>query len=413
MGKQQVAGGILSGIRIIDAGVWIAGTGAGAMLGNLGAEVIKIEDPLRGDSYRGMATQYGDVMSVKGRHIGFETANLNKKSITLDLKKEKGKEILYQLVANSDVFHTNFPTRIVTRLGMTYETLKKHNPKLIYGRTSCYGPHGHLSERRGYDTLAQAWSGAMWAMGDRDFNEPVGMVGSPFDQMAATLMAFGIVCALLGRERRGIGQEVATSLLGGALHLQANNVNMALLRGRPNSRFTRKRSANPMSNNYRCSDGKWIMLAEPMSDRFWGEFCEVTGITHLENDPRFAIHLGGRSKHNVKLIQILDGVFASKSRGEWIKIFDEKGVGFGYAPIYDMAEAVKDPQLVDNEYVTDFNHPVLGAVKMAGFPILLSQTPAYIHMAAPEHGQHTEEVLREALDYNWDQIAKLKDEGVI
>lgn len=413
MGEQKPLGGILDGIRMIDGGVWIAGTAAGALLGDLGAEVIKIEDPIRGDSYRGMVTQYGDRASVKGRHIGFETANLNKKSIALDLNKEKGREILHQLIVKSDVFHTNYPRGTVEKLGLTYQILKAWNPKLIYGRTTIYGSRGHLADRRGYDTLAQAQSGAMWAMGDQDFDEPVGIVGSVFDQTAATLMAFGIVCALMARERLGIGQEVHVSLLGGALHLQAYNVNMTLLRGRPDRRFTRRRSANPLTNNYKCGDGKWIMLAEPMSDRFWGEFCEVMGLTHLKDDPRFATSLGGRSKHNVELIQILDEVFASKSREEWIEIFEKEKAGFGYAPIYDLAEAVADPQVVDNEYITPFDHPVLGKVNLSAFPVWFSRTPARILGAAPEHGQHTEEVLIEVLNYDWDQITRLKDEGVI
>jgi crotonobetainyl-CoA:carnitine CoA-transferase CaiB-like acyl-CoA transferase len=413
MERREAPIGILQGIRIIDSGIWIAGTGAGALLGDLGAEVIKIEDPVHGDSYRGMTTQYGDTMSVKGRHVGFETANMNKKSLTLNLKSERGREILYQLLAKSDIFHTNYPLGTVEKLGIGYETLKAYNPKLIYGGTTTYGSRGPLRDRRGYDTLAQARSGVMWEMGDKDFDEPVGMVGAVFDQLAATLMAFGMVCALVARERYGIGQEVRTSLLGGAHHLQRHNLNMALWRGRPLSRFARRKSANPMSNNYRCADGKWIMLAEPMSDRFWAEFCEAVGIMHLKDEPKFAVHFGGRSKHNVELIKILDQVFASKPRDEWIRIFEGKNVGFGYSPIYDVSEAVRDPQAIENEYIVDFNHPVLGEIKMAGFPIWFKETPARTAMAAPEHGQHTEEVLIDILDYDWEEITRLRSDGII
>jgi len=404
---------LLHGIRIIDTGVWIAGTGAGALLGDLGAEVIKVEDPVRGDSYRGMATQYGDAMSVKGRHIGFETANLNKKSVTLNLKKEKGRKILYDLVARSDVFHTNFPGKVIEDLGMNYSILSEINPLIIYGRTTTFGSSGHLRDRRGFDTLGQAMSGAMWAMGDREFDEPVGFVGSVFDQMAATLMAFAVVSALLGKERLSIGQEIHVSLLGGGIHLQRQNVNMALVRGRHNKRFFRKRSANPMSNNYRCADGKWLMLAEPSSDLFWEEFCDVIELTSLKTDPRFKKHLAGRSKYNVELIQILDQAFALKSRDEWIEIFNKRNAGFGYAPIYDISEAVKDPQVIDNDYIIEFDHPVLGQVNLSGFPVWFSKTPAKTRNAAPEHGQHTEEVLMDVLEYDWEQITRLKDDGVV
>lgn len=413
MGITHTPHDILEGIRLIDAGVMIAGTGAGALLGDIGAEVIKIEDPVRGDSFRGFTTQYGDAVSVKGRHVGFETANLNKKSITLDLKNPAGRELLYQLVAKSNAFHTNYSKEMAERLGIDYPTLKKHNPKLVYGVTTLFGTRGPRAYQRGYDTMGQAYSGIMWAMGDRDFNEPVALVSGPFDQQAATLMAFGLMSALMAQQRFGIGQEVHVSVLGGALHIQRENVNMALTRGRPRSRFTRKRSLNPMSNPYRCADGKWIMFAEPQSDRFWGEFCEVVGITHLKNDPRFAVHLGGRSKNNVELIGILEGVFAGKSRDEWIKLLDEKRVGFGYSPIYDLGEAVVDAQVVENDYAPEFDHPVWGKVRLSGFPAWFSETPARIRREAPEHGQHTEEVLMELTGCTWDDIVRLKNERVI
>ncbi|MFH1651710.1 MAG: CoA transferase [Chloroflexota bacterium] len=329
------------------------------------------------------------------------------------MKQAEGKEILRQLIERADVFHVNFPESVVAKLGLGYAELKKHNPRLIYGRTTAFGSRGPLRERRGYDTLAQAMSGAMWAMGDRDFDEPVGIVGSPFDQLAATMMAFGIICALLGRERGGEGQEVQVSLLGSALHLQKQNVNMTLIRGRPNARFVRRKSANPMSNNYRCADGKWLMLAEPMSDLYWAEFCAALGIPQIKDDPRFAVHLGGRSKNNVELIQILDGVFATRKRDEWIKIFEENGVRFGYAPVYDLAEAVQNPQVSANDYTVDFDHDVWGKVKMAGFPAWFSATPAFPRRPAPEHGQHTEEVLIDVLGYDWEQISRLKEAGVV
>jgi crotonobetainyl-CoA:carnitine CoA-transferase CaiB-like acyl-CoA transferase len=253
----------------------------------------------------------------------------------------------------------------------------------------------------------------MWAMGDQDFDEPVAITGSVFDQMAATLMAFGIVCALIGRDKQGISQEVHVSLLGGALHLQRQHLNMALWRGHPHRRYTRKRSANPMSNNYKCGDGKWIMLAEPMSDRFWAEFCDIMGLNDIKDDPRFAVHFGGRSKNNVELIQIIDKAFDTKSRDEWVKLFDERQVQFGYTPVYDLSEASKDVQAIENDYITDFDHQAMGQIQMTGFPIWFPQTPAYTRREAPVHGQHTEEVLTEVLGYDWDEIVKLKDAGVI
>ncbi len=405
--------GILDGIRIVEAGGWIAGTGAGVLLGSLGAEVIKVEDPIRGDSYRGASIQYGDVMSLKGRHIGFESANLNKKSITLDLGREEGRQILHDLVANSDVFHTNYPERTIEKLGLTYQTLKQHSPKLIYCVTSSFGLRGPRKGHRAFDTLAQAQSGMMWAAGDRRFDEPIGVVGAPFDQLTATVMAFGIVSALLGRERLGQSQEVHVSLLGSAIHMQTIGINAALLRGHSLKRFSRSDSMNPMSNHYRCKDGKWLMLAEPMSDRYWVEFCHVMGLDHLANDPRFAMQHGGRSKHNKELILILDEAFASKTRDDWIRVFEQNNAGFGYAPIQTVDEAGRDADVIANRYVVDFAHPIFGNVKLAGFPVEFSETPAYIRAEAPEHGQHTEEVLIDVLGYDWDRLSRLRDDRII
>jgi len=137
------------------------------------------------------------------------------------------------------------------------------------------------------------------------------------------------------------------------------------------------------------------------------------GIMDLKDDPRFSTPLEGRKEHNTELIQILEKVFATKSRDEWVKIFEEKNVGFAYSPIYHLTESVKDPQAVENDYVVDFDHPVLGKIQMAGFPVNFKENPARIYREAPEHGQHTEEVLAEVLGYDWDQITKLRDKEAI
>ncbi|MFH1086997.1 MAG: CoA transferase [Chloroflexota bacterium] len=404
--------GVLEGIRIIDAGQWLAGTGAGAMLGCLGAETIKIEDPVRGDSYRGMAAQYGERVSVKGRHIGFETANLNKKSITLDLNRDEGRQILYELVAKSDIFHTNATTRTRKKLGMVYDILKRHNPRLIYAVTTTYGSKGTLSDQRGFDTIAQAHSGIMWTTGDSDYDEPMMISGALFDQGTAGIVAFAMVCALQARDRLGIGQEIHVSLLGTAFFLNAWNVNMTLLRGRPMGRYRRRTAPNPIANNYCCADGKWLMLAEPQSQRFWAEACQLLGLSNSVDDPRFAT-AADRSKNCTELIGILAGTLATRARDEWVGIFRAGGARFSFAPIFDTIEAVQDPQPLANDYVVDFDHPAMGKVKLAGFPVSFSETPAYIRQEAPEHGQHTEEVLTGVLGYDWDRISKLRTEGII
>ena len=402
----------LEGIQVLELGQMIP-PATGYMLGDLGAKVIKIEDPVHGDIYRGMSQMYGSAMSwAGGTHVGFETANRNKKSITLDLKQEKGKDIFHKLVQRSDVFLTNFSEKICRKLGADYDTLHKLNPMLVWARASNYGPQGPYAEKRGYDPTAHAMSGLMWAIGDRDFPEPMQTGSAICDTMAATMLAYGILAALLARERQGMGQKVDVSLLGSMLHLQAQALMVTSLRGRSWARHSRKRVKNAFTNHYKCADGKWIMLSEAQADRFWHQVCDVLGIQQLEDDPRFATAMGGRREHSPELIEVLDNVFLSKTRDEWIKVFEEREVGFAYAPVYDYYEVLEEEQVLSNDYVVEFDHPAGGKVKVVGFPARFSETPCSIKSAAPEHGQHTEEVLLD-LNYSWEDIAQLRDEGIL
>jgi len=405
--------GPLEGIRVLN---WTQFTpsSAGAILGDLGADVIKIEHPERGDAYRGMAAMYGEAMSMPGgRHVGFETINRNQRSITLNLKSKAGRQLLYRLAQKADVFITNFEEEVAKSLGADYDTMSKVNPALIYAVSSNYGPRGPWAGRRGFDQAAQARSGLMYAMGERDFPEPVQTVGGICDQMTATVLAMGIMAALVARERFGIGQRIDVSLLGSMLHLQAIGLTVASLRGRGWARHSRTRTRNPLTNHYRCADGKWIMFAEIQADRFWPEFCRALGLEHLENDPRFATAMGGRRQNAQELIRILDETLAQKPRDEWLRIFEERQVRFAYSPVQDYQEVLRDPQALENGYLVDFDHPVAGRVRLVGHPVQYSKTPARIQREAPEFGQHTEEVLRELLGLSWEEIARLREEGAI
>jgi len=403
--------GPLAGIRVIEWAAFHNGPAAGYMLGDLGAEVIKVEPPVTGDPCRGVQSMFDMAMTLpEGRNVQFETANRNKKSIVLDLTKEKGREVLYKLVARSDVFFTNYRKSVARKLGMDYETLRQYNPRLIYATNSAYGSEGPWGERRGFDPVAQALSGAMFAVGDRDDPEPHMISGGIFDQAGATLLVYGILAALVARERMGVGQELECSLLGAAVHLQAITVNSQLWRGRPMPRHSRTRARSPMSNIYRCADGKWLLLTEPQSDRFWHDFCRALGIEHLEKDPRFE-NSEARKRNYAELNPLLERIFATRTRDEWLEIF--RPYDFAYTPIYDFDEMVAEPQIQKNQYIVDFDHPVLGRTKTIGFPVKFSQTPAEIRSCAPAFGQHTEEVLLEVAGYTWDDIAALKEEGVI
>ena len=402
----------LDGIRMLELAAFHNGPGAGYMLGDLGAEVIKIEDTVRGDTSRGTETLWGNTLSLPGGlNTQFETGNRNKKSITLDLKKEQGKEVLYRLVKESDVFYTNYSNRVLTKLGVDYDTLCRYNPKLVYGIATGYGTAGPEAGRRAFDIIAQAQSGMM-TIGGEDATPPSQIVGGIVDQTGATMLAYGILAALLCRERTGIGQVVETSLLGTAMHMQAINVNICLLRGRPFSRVNRKRIRNPLANHYKCGDGKWLLLGELESDRFWSSFCDAIGIKDLENDSKFKTNQARRENFE-ELISILDKIFATKTREEWIQLLKEKGSGIAFSPVYDLSEAVRSPQVLENDYVTPFDHPVLGPIKLVGFPVKFGKTPASITRKPPEFGEHTEEILLEVGGYTWEEIAELKNQEVI
>jgi crotonobetainyl-CoA:carnitine CoA-transferase CaiB-like acyl-CoA transferase len=411
--------GPLSGTRILNWSQFTPSS-AGYILGDLGADVIKIEHPTQGDAYRGMGAVYGEAMSwADGRHAGFEAANRNQRSITLDLKQEKGRDLLYRLVEKADVFYTNYTTAVQDKLAVDYETLRKLNPRLVYAVSSTYGPEGPWAERRGFDQTAQARSGLMYAMGERDFPEPVQTVSGVADQMGATILAMGIMAALLARERTGAGQRVDASLLGSMLHLQSMGIGVTGFRGKSWVKHARKKARNPLTNHYRCADDKWILFSEIQADRFWPEFCRALGLDELIDDPKFATAMGGpdgrsgRRENAFELIDILDRTLATKPRDEWVARFEELKVPFAYSPVQDYYEVFEDPQVLANDYVVEFDHPTGGRVKVMGYPWRFSETPARLTREAPEFGQHTEEVLGELLGLSYEDIAALREEGVV
>ncbi|MEX1255435.1 MAG: CoA transferase [Dehalococcoidia bacterium] len=404
--------GPLSGIRVLNWSQFTPSS-AGYFLGDLGADVIKIEHPVQGDAYRGMGRMYGEAMSFAGgRHAGFEAANRNQRSITLDLRAETGREILYKLVEQSDVFFTNYTDGVALKLRADYDTLSQRNARLIYAVSSTYGPGGPWAGRRGFDQTAQARSGLMFAMGERDFPEPVQTVSGVCDQMGATMLVQGILAALVARERQGTGQRIDVSLLGSMIHLQAIGVSVTSFRGKGWARHSRTRTKNPLTNHYRCADGQWLLFAEIQADRFWPEFCRALGIEELEHDERFATAMGGRREHAEELIEILDRAFATKPRDEWLRRFEEQKAPFAYSPVHDYETVLNDPQVLENDYVVEFDHPTAGRIKEMGYPVRFSETPAQIVREAPEFGQHTEEVLQE-LGYSWEEIGAFREQGVV
>ncbi len=403
--------GVLDGIRVLDWTIFQQGPVASMLLGDLGAEVIKLEERVGGDLGRGMVRVAGAMVGGKDvvRNPYFEAGNRNKKSLTLDLKKAKGREIVYQLAAKSDVFVQNFRAGVAEKAGLDYEALSKRNPRVIYAHASGWGPLGPDKGEPSADYTALARSGLMAAAGEPGM-DPVLVQGGIADQTGAVMTALGVVSALYVRERTGKGQKVDASILGGMVFLQGHPVVFCTMANIWGMRIARKSAGNPLWNHYKCGDDRWIALAHLSPDKFWPLLCQAMGLEALEMDPRFD-SMDNRMENCQELISILDRAFATRKREEWIRVFKAKGVVF--APVNDTLEMTLDPQVLANNYVTTFDHPVFGPTKTVGFPIGFSETPMSIRREAPEFGQHTEEILIDLLDYTWDDITRLKEEEVI
>jgi len=401
----------LDGIRVIDWTIYQQGPVATMMLADLGAEVIKIEDRRGGDPGRAVTGLGGLLFGASGsRNFYFEANNRHKQSITLDLKKPQARDVVYRLVAKSDVFVQNFRKGVAARLGLDYATLSRHNQKLIYASASGYGPLGPDSGEPSFDYLGLARSGIMLAAGEPDM-PPLNIQGGIADQMGAILLAYGVLAALVVRERQGIGQEVDASHLGSMSFLQGLNLACRAIIGKAFKRMPRAAVKSALWNHYRCADDKWIALAMAQQDRYWNDFCRVLGISEVTSDPRFAT-IADRAHNAYELVAILDAAFASRPRDHWLEAL-RTGGDFIYAAVNSVADLPDDPQMTINDYLVDYDHPRWGRTQIVGVPVRLGETPGDPRGPAPELGEHTESVLTELLGYSWDDVARLKDAEVI
>ncbi len=400
----------LEGIRVVDWTIWQQGPVCSAMLADLGAEVIKLEERESGDPGRGIVRMSG--LDVGSRpNFYFEANNRNKKSLTIDLRRPEARELVYDLVAKSDVFVQNFRKGVAARLGLDYATLRERNPKLVYASATGYGPEGPDSGDPSFDYLGLARSGIMFAAGEPDM-PPLAIGGGIADQMGAIMLAYGVLAALLARDRHGIGQEVDASHLGSMAMLQGLSLSMRLMMGAAMPRTFRNRAANPLWNHYECADGKWLALAMLQPDRYWVDFANAIGRPELLSDERFAT-LASRAQNAEACVAIIDAAFRSKPRAEWMRILRESKGDFIFTLVNALQELPDDPQMRVNDYIVDVDHPAHGKTPMVGLPVRLSRTPASVRTPAPEHGQHTEEILLEILGYDWDRIAALREKKAI
>ena len=406
----------LDGIRVIDLTTYVFAPACSAALADWGAEVIKVED-ITGDPIRRIipspSQRHSQVDSVYFTSSEvpwpFELTNRGKKGLTLDLRQEEGKQVMYKLVQTADVFISNLRNSALGKLRMDYETLTKINPRLIYAHGSGYGERGDDKERPGFDYSAfWARSGIMAHLGQAHEAPPMALPGLG-DMTSGLYLAGGIVLALYVREKTGMGQEVTLSLLGSALWTGAMLAENMLVGNEAYPRLFRKQFVNPLWCFYQASDGKWLQLVCQPSQRYWPGFCQAIGRKDLIADSRFSSQ-EARKAHNEELISIIDEILITKSRQEWGDLFNENGVI--WAPVQTIDEVVTDSQVLDNGYIVDVEHVHHGKIKLIRTPTDFSRTPPIVNRPGPELGQHNEEILL-ALGYSRQEIEKLREKKVI
>lgn len=397
---------VLAGVKVVEVASWLFAPACGAILADWGADVIKIEPRKSGgDPYRGFF-KTGEVNPV------IELANRGKRSVALDLSSAAGREALMRIVSNADVFVTSLLPARRRQLGVDISDIRAVNESIIYVRASGYGPRGPNADTGGFD-VAAAWArpGIAAFLTPPDAAEPTPPPGGIGDCVGGLSGAAAVAASLFKRERTGTPSEIDVSLLHGALWMGATILMWEANSGGEGLRAPvggRRALPNPLVNSYKTKDGRWLWLAVLQPDPKWRSFCEHVGHPELFDDPRFA-DFEARRKHNTELIDILDEIFASRTLDEWrerLRTFD--GV---WDPTQTLDEVVRDPQVLANGYFAAGEEP--------GPPLSVVTSPAQFDgqplskvRRAPEHGQHTEEVLLEC-GYSWEEISSLKERGAV
>ncbi|MEX1195326.1 MAG: CoA transferase [Dehalococcoidia bacterium] len=402
----------LSGIRVLDLTIWQQGPMTTAMLADWGADVVKIEGPDSPDPGRSLIRYEA---SPGGPNAYFETHNRNKRGIVLDLKTEKGRDVFYRLVKDADIVIQNFRPGVGDKLGIDYGTLRSLNPRLIYCQASGFGLEGPDAQRPALDPLAQARGGVMSVTGEPE-TPPTRTFAGFADQVSAFLLSYGIMVALFHRERTGQGQMVNGSLLQSVIASQAFNITSYLMSntyaGSPIPRISRKLTS-PLWNHYKAKDGRWLMLGMTQIGRYWPvlrkAIADATDET-LEPEQMSVDWIRMHAGDLLALISRLDELFAAQPAAYWLEHL--RGYDLLVECVQEYGELKADPQVVANGMLATLNHAQHGPLPIVAPAVNLSETPGTIRHAAPEFGQHTEEVLLEA-GFTWDEIAGLRADGVI
>jgi crotonobetainyl-CoA:carnitine CoA-transferase CaiB-like acyl-CoA transferase len=400
----------LAGFRVLEVAAWTFVPAAGAVLADWGADVIKVEHPQTGDPQRGLVSM-GLIPGGEGAvNYIIEQPNRGKRSIGLDISTDGGRELLYRLAETSDVFLTSFLPPVRQRLKIDVEHIRAVNPSIVYARGSGQGPLGPDREKGGYDGASYWGRGAVAnALTPADSEWPIGGRPAFGDLAGGMAIAGGIAAGLLQRATTGQAPVIDVSLLGLAMWmLSPDIVASGLYGGDPMPKFDRRSSPNPLVGNYRTSDGRFITLMMLQSDRFWPDFCTHIGRPDLIDDPRFA-NGGSRYANSKECIQILDEVFASRSYTQWKEALATlSGV---WAPGQMPSELVDDPQVEANGYLSTVRRGDGNNYDLVVNPVQMNETADQL-TPAPEHGQHTEEILLE-LGLDWEQIVAHKETGAI
>ena len=405
--------GPLSHIRVLDLSRVLAAPWTGQNLADLGAEVIKVERPKKGDDSRAFGPPW--LKDASGKETTesayFACANRGKKSITVDLAKPAGQGIVRELAARCDVLLENYKFGDLARYGLGYDDLKQVNPRLVYCSVTGFGQTGPYRERPGYDFMIQGMAGLMSVTGERD-DLPGGgpqKAGIPIADIMTGMYATIAVCAALAhRAETGVGQHLDLALFDSLTAVLANQAANYLATGQSPGRLGNAHPNIVPYQTFKTADGAVILACG--NDNLFRKFCEVASAPNLAGDARYATN-GKRVENRVELTRILDEIFARRTTHEWVEMLEAAGVPNG--PINTIEQVFAEPQAIARGLRVELAHPAAGKVALTRSPMRFSATPVEHERPPPLLGQHTDEILRELLGLKDDEVAKLRADGAV